>query len=111
MQRRNWSSPLTYEERKSIQKFVREGLSCCQIAKSINRSKNAIVVEVRRGGKELYNAKKAQEDADKRRKKQTTRIKNTLKKKQPMFQMKKRIESLEMQMELLYEKVKELLNK
>ncbi len=111
MMRINYNKVLTLNERKKIEKLIKKGLSCGQIAKEINRSKNGIVVEVRRGGKEKYNAISAQKEANERHKKHGIKKGITLRKKQPVFQMKQRIESLEMQMELLYDKVKELMNK
>lgn len=104
--------PLTYEERKRIEKGIKLGLSCGRIAVEIGRSKNGVVSEVRRGGKHQYTAKEGQRICDEMRKKKYESL-SLLKKKQqpPLFDYKQRIENLEMQVEILHETIKELLYK
>ncbi len=111
MRRINWSRPLTLEERKQIEQLIKQGLSCGNIAQEINRSKNCVVVEVRRNGKELYNAKLAHKDAIERDQKKRRVVSLKLKEAPPSYQMKQRIENLEMQVEILHDTIKEILKR
>lgn len=103
---------LTFEERKEIEKYVKLGCSCNEIAINIGRSKNAVVVEVRRNGKAAYSAKAGQKLADENtRKRNAHLIALNTGVKEPIFKYKERIENLEMQIEILHDTLKELLNK
>ncbi len=109
MQRANYNTPLTYEERKKIEILIKSGLSCGKIAQVINRSKNAIVVEVRRNGKDEYNAKQAQKDADLRNDNKIRKVSSfNTGKKHPASNLKTRIESLEMQVQILHKALNQL---
>jgi IS30 family transposase len=58
---------LSIEERKEIESSLKKGISASQIAKNMGRTKNVVVVEIRRaGGKDSYNAEKAQIESDAR---------------------------------------------
>mgnify|MGYP003396458589 FL=1 len=61
---RNIESKLfKFEEREQIQKLISQGLSASAIARKIGRSKNGVIVEIRKnGGREKYNASLAQEN-------------------------------------------------
>jgi IS30 family transposase len=104
----------TLAERKKIERFLKMRFSCGAIAKELGRSKNGVVSEVRRnGGKKEYNAEKAQEQAETRR---TNKYKNLIeinkgkRENHPIHRMKMRIDNLEMQLEILYETIKEMKN-
>ena len=109
------NKPFTYEERKQIQKHIYKGLSCCQIAKLIGRSKNGVVTEVRKGGGRFYNAREAQKRCDAVNKERYERLSKLSKEKLSGTTHKpnqeKRIENLEMQIEILHDCVKELMLK
>ena len=107
----NFSKPLNYNERLEIEKHLRAGKSCSQIALLIGRSKNAVVTEVRRGGGKLYDAANAQINADKRMSSKYEKLSIRNKGNKVTFKMKKRIENLEMQIEILHECIKELMKK
>ena len=56
---------LTFEERKELERFAPLQISAIQIAAAMGRGKNTIAVEYRRaGGREGYNAVKAQSYAE-----------------------------------------------
>lgn len=103
--------PFTYEERKIIETLLRKnGLSCGKIAKHIGRSKNGVVSEVRiNGGALKYNAKEAEESFNKRMIEKRQKLHDLNKGNKRTFYMKKRIENLEMQLEILCETTKEIL--
>lgn len=66
---------ISFLEREQIQKLLKEGYSCRQIGEAIGRSKNAIVVEVKRnGGKEKYTAKKSQDRRDNAKKSRVEKL-------------------------------------
>lgn len=63
---------ITLEERQQIEKLLRDGLRASAIARIIGRGKNSVVVEIRRaGGRDNYNAKRAQDQSHERFKKKT----------------------------------------
>lgn len=55
---------LSLEEKLQIEKLLKDGLSCCKIARILGKGKNSIIVEVRRnGGKEEYTAERSEKRA------------------------------------------------
>lgn len=103
--------PITYEERVQIEKLLKKGLSCGKIAIEIGRSKNGVVAEVReRGGRDNYTAKQAQAIADEKNREKKEKLHKLNVGNKRTFFMKQRIENLEMQVEILYETLKELKN-
>lgn len=102
--------PFTYEERQKIQKLISSGVSCGETARLIGRSKNGVVTEVRKGGGRFYNAKEAQKRSDKTKLERYQKLSDQNKGKKVAFKMKQRIESLDMQVEILHEILKELLS-
>lgn len=59
---------LSFEERQKIEKLLYHGFSFSKIAKSIGRSKHCIQNEmIMNGGREVYDAKIAQESSEQRR--------------------------------------------
>ena len=108
-----YARALSFEERKKIEKLVKCGWSCSQIADAIGRSKNAVVVEIRRGGKEKYTAKAGQHIADENKRKRNEHLSKLNKGKignNPVFRFKERIENLEMQIEILHDAIKEVMH-
>jgi len=104
------SHELSFRERKEIEKGLKLGKSCCCIGLEIRRSKNCIVTEVRNnGGKGEYSAVQAQDRAYALRQEKYERLAERNKTVKPSFEMKKRIENLEMQVEILYDTIKEIL--
>lgn len=102
---------ITFEERQAIEKYLKLGFSASSIARQLERSKNSIVWEVRRnGGREKYNAKLAQKDCDKRNEIRKEKVSYTNSKRSSEFNYKKRIENIEMQLEILSETIKEFIN-
>lgn len=105
------SRALTFEERKLIEKHIKRGTSCSETARLIGRSKNVVVTEVRRAGRSQYSAKTGQNLADTNMETKYKKLSEKNKINKPSFHMKQRIENLEMQVEILYDTIKEILNK
>ncbi len=104
---------ITFEERVEIEKLVKQGLSCGAIAKALNRSKNGIVCEVRKGGKADYCAKRSQKITDEVRWEKYRKLSERNKgiKLDSAVSLKTRIDNLEMQLEILHDLVKELIKR
>lgn len=105
---------LTYEERQKIETLLKTPISITVLASMIGRSKNCVVVEVRRnGGRSEYTAKKAQASADARKdnQKQVLRKNNAGKiGKNPRSCFIHRMRSIEMQIQILSETIKGILD-
>ena len=101
---------LTFDERQLIEKYIKKGFSCGETAKTIGRSKNAVVTEVRRGGGEHYSAKIGQNLSDKIQGEKYRKLSERNKSNKVTFKMKQRIENLEMQVEILFETIRGILN-
>lgn len=101
----------TFEERKKIEWHIKRGKSCGETAQLIGRSKNGVVTEVRRGGGKEYSAKTGQGIADKNMEEKYRKLSQRNKGNDVSFRMKQRIENLEMQVEILHDAIKELMNK
>lgn len=104
---------LTFDERKKIEKLLKINLSCGEISKALNRSKNLIVVEVRRsGGRDNYTAKKAQNDSEQRKIKKYENLSKKNKSEDTFLKKRiycyQRLEALEMQIEILVDQIKKL---
>lgn len=83
-------SPLNIQERKIIEKYKETTSTCAEIAKLIGRDEETVFQEYEKFGDRIeYNAKDAQDGVD---------------------NSKLRIESLEMQVEILHQTIKRLLN-
>lgn len=112
------NSRLTLGERQLIEKLLKQSQSCSHIAGVIGRSKNAVVVEVRRaGGRETYSAEKAQEESDHRfnvarfsKSRKLTIAHGEGIVETPYITLKRRLECLEMQLEILTEQIRKLQN-
>lgn len=104
-------TPLTYEERKNIKSLLNKGLSCGQIAQKINRSKNGIVHEIRRnGGKDNYDPQIAHTGAKQRNLEKKQKLSLLFGGKKKNTTLTQRITNLEMQLEILHDVIKGLLN-
>jgi len=87
---------LKVDERKVIQKMIKEGQPASMIAYCLNRSKNAISTEIRRnGGREQYNALQAQKNSEETAKQKHIQVSNKLKGREESFGMHARIIALE----------------
>lgn len=102
---------LQFKEREQIEKLIKQGLSCAEIAKNIGRSKNCIVTEIRRAGKTEYSAITGQNLSDKIKEEKYKKISMKQKGNQKQYFLKQRVENLEMQVEILHEAIKELMNR
>jgi IS30 family transposase len=105
------SKPLSLIERKEIERLCSfPELSLAEISKKLKRSKNCVSSEVRRsGGRETYNADRAQKESEER---QSIKIKSLSKSSKNRSQNFKtnaeRIDILEMQMEIIIEQINQL---
>lgn len=104
--------PLTLPERKSIEMHVKSKVSLSQIAKLIDRSKNCVVSEVRvNGGREVYSADSAHaRSVDVNHMKYMNMVKRNGFSGGGYKTIKSRLETIEMQIEILHETLKGLLN-
>lgn len=109
------NKPLSFEERKQIEKLLQDDrLSLSQISRLIQRGKNTVVFEVRRaGGRGNYTAEKAEKEFYRRRKEgyEKLSLHNITTTKEIKLNNLKRIESLEMQIEILIDTITELRSK
>lgn len=102
--RGGYNKPFTYEERIAIEKSLRKRNSLNETAILIGRSKNGVTTEVRiNGGVDRYLAKEAQERAMKAKRIGRKKVSEYNKSKgiSPLTTFYKRIEYLEMQVEIL----------
>ncbi len=107
---------LTYNERCIIARLLKELKNCSEIASIIGRGKNTVNVEIRRsGGRDKYDALRAQKESDQRYMIDRHKRQKTLQKlakqegySNPYLCLKERIECLEMQIEILNDTIKEL---
>lgn len=106
-------SPITLEERIVIKKLIDQGYSLTKIAFEIGRGKNTVIVEVRKNGfRDHYDPYEAH------KKRETSRLEGNKKRSDsvkgknfnPYVSMSQRIGNLEMQIEILTDSIKELVN-
>lgn len=103
--------PLTLEERIKIEYYCKNtSLNGRKIANILGRGKNTIYSEIKiNGGISKYNAEEAHENSKKRKEEGYNRLsKRNLQYIENSLIM--RVESLEMQIEILHEAIKEMLN-
>lgn len=87
---------LSFEERKDIEKYIKQGISGGEIAHILARSRNGINTEIRNnGGREAYCAREAQKRSDSVREIQNRAVSEKLKGRQDSFGMHARIIALE----------------
>ena len=105
----NRNFPITYEERVEIQKHLDAGKKREEIAILIKRSTNGVNAEIRRnGGPKEYNAIKAQARSENKREASYRNL-SQFNEKQKENTLTKRVQNLEMQIEILHDCVKELM--
>lgn len=102
---------IKYEERIQIEKYLSQGKKRGEIADLIKRSKNGVNTEIRKnGGPEAYSAIKAQARAEKIREDAYRKL-SEFNKKQRENSLTKRVQNLEMQIEILHDCIKELMKR
>lgn len=109
--RRYKSQPLHFWERKIIESMIIDGRSLSCIAVYLSRGRTTILFEVKRnGGRDVYTATKAQENAEQNRMNRNLKTSQSVKGRiaNPYNVLKQRIENLEMQLEILSETIKEI---
>jgi len=100
--------PYTFEERKIIERLLKSGATGKHAAKKLGRSTNGINTEIRKnGGWKEYNAERAQKRAEEMRRDANKKISHALLGKSGPG-VSKRIKNLEMQVEILFETIREL---
>ena len=105
------SLPITFEERKLVEKYAKQGISGNQIARLLKRSLNLINCEFKRaGGRENYSAKESQRLSEKTKEEKYKRL-SKMNKGRIVNPNVKRIENLEMQIEILHETIKGMMDK
>ncbi len=98
-------------ERRLISKMLKKGMGLSEIARELGRGKQAICSEVRRnGGRETYNAHKAQKLSIERKIERDVKCSVAIKTKFNKFQtdvgIEQRVWNLEMQLEILTDYIK-----
>lgn len=87
---------IDFEERKLIERYIKQGRPGSEIAEMLCRSRNGINTEIRNnGGRERYTAEKAQERYESVRKLQSESVSEKLKGHKDSFGWKERVEALE----------------
>ncbi len=99
---------LKYEDRQKIEELVKdELLSLALIARKMNRAKNTITVEVRKnGGRYNYTADEAEKRSRTSRIRKREKLTVMNEKFRKEYNLKCRVENLEMQIEILIDKLK-----
>lgn len=100
--------PITFEERTKIEVLVSQGVNTYKIAQALERSYAGIKKEIWRGGGKKYIAQDAQTQVEYRINNKSSGIKatNVLRAKGP--ELLERISSLEMQLEIVIDEIKQL---
>lgn len=105
---------ITFEERKHLEKLVQMGISLKECARRMNRPPTTITQEIKRtGGRENYNATEAQKQSEERiikRNLVVSKHNKEAKENHPIARMKTKIDNIEMQLEIVIDQLKELLN-
>ena len=115
----NMNTPLTFNERCEIKKWLDRRYSCSKISKILKRGKNTVVHEVRRnGGVDNYNPVEAHNKALNRKVIRDIKCSKTIREKTsnnyPSMEdkisklMNDRISNLEMQVEILIDEIKRI---
>ena len=105
---------LTLAERIKIEKLKNMGLSAYAIGDFIGRGKQTIVTEFSRsGGRETYNAEQADKDSKQRRVLRNLKISKGMREegKSPSKILWDRLDAITLQLDLLYDEVKNLKEK
>lgn len=102
---------LNLEERRKIKELHDKGLKGTAISQQLGRGKNTVIVELRRFHGRTYNPEIAQKEADERIIKRNESTADTLRKNpmpNPYQALLKRIECLEMHVQILKDVIKEI---
>ena len=105
--------PLTLNERKKIKYLIDQMVPQNQIAMKLGRASSCINTEIRRSGdRDLYDPDIAHQNARARNEKKIEALKNIYSSKKHInkIDLELRISNLEMQIEIIIEQIKELLN-
>lgn len=105
------NTPLSFEERKKIENLLKHypSYSLSQISIRINRGKNTVICEVRKnGGRENYTAEKGQQKSYETHQRKIQRLKTINAFTDPNRPIRDKIDALSMQIEILFDMVKEL---
>ncbi len=98
---------ITDEERHLLEKYIKQGFSQYRIAKILGRHKSSIANELKRGGGRNYTAERAIKASAENREKQKAILIKFLSTKQTLI---KRVENLEMQLQILLDFIKGMKN-
>lgn len=105
---------LNYAERKTIGKLLKENQSLSSIARTLGRGKQAVTNEVaRNGGRQVYNPEEAERKAQQRKDIRDQKCSDMIKqryKEAAHHSIEDRVQTLEMQLEILIETVKEVVH-
>lgn len=107
------STPLSLRERQFIEKQIKKNISLSSIGVMLKRGKNTVITEVRRyGGRDKYNANNAHKLAQEKNEERIKKTTNSLKKSSfnPYISLSEKIKILEMQIEILFDTIKEMKN-
>lgn len=103
------SKNYTKKEREEIDRLLKDGKSCTYIANQIGRSSAGVAREVaKNGGKYFYNSDKAQDRYEINTNKREASFKKSTEKALGIVAIHNKIASLEMQMEIVLNTLKEL---
>lgn len=104
--------PLSLRERQMIAEYLTTKLSISHISQLMHRGKNTIVAEIRKnGGRHVYDAEKAHERITQINYERYANLSNKQKGKRLGYvALKDRVEALEMQIEILFDTIKGMVN-
>lgn len=101
---------ISFEERQKIEDYLKQNVSGNRIAQLLNRSTTGIQTEILRGGgRDKYSAVNAHEIYLNNKKERLLKISKNLKGRNPLSPLHKRMQNLEMQIEILTDTIKEIL--
>lgn len=110
MSENKYQTRINFKERVLIESYLKDGLSASKIALEIGRSKNGVITEIRRGGgRDNYCSKQSQLIMDQKEAQRLNKMKEINKKYTVLSLLQQKVENLEMQIEILYDTIKEIL--
>jgi len=106
-------TPLNFKERMILERYAPTSESCRAISLILKRGKNTVVTEYRRtGGRQNYTAEIGQKYADDQRSFRSEHLsKLNAGQETPYISMRRKMEDLEMQIEILCDTIKQLREK
>lgn len=99
------------EERKAIEEYIKIKMTTANIAKMLDRSRYTVVDEIQRnGGRQIYTALAAQERCEQKKR---IMVGNSFFKKHQnkVTDLQEKFESIDMQIQILFDAIEELRNK